>query len=214
MAFIQAVEISLLSGVAGFALTMLASLVRAPKLLNDQRLSDIKTRDEENRRLRNEIETDRARLARAAQINPDFRLGVDASAKDKVFMNLSGLPHPVALPVIFLTVVNRSQTHFEVVRYCLHKLGKPLREFDTDLIVSPAVPERVPIQLHLIDVICEGATPEYTEICTEHHVPVSIECRGEHSNNAVMSDSKAFDVLIERTADAAVRSGVVPHREN
>lgn len=124
MAFIQAVEISLLSGVAGFALTMLASLVRAPKLLNDQRLSDIKTRDEENRRLRNEIETDRARLARAAQINPDFRLGVDASAKDKVFMNLSGLPHPVALPVIFLTVVNRSQTHFEVVRYCLHKLGK------------------------------------------------------------------------------------------
>src|ERR1035438_6662928 len=110
---------------------------------------------------------------KAAQLQPDFRLEVHASATDTVRMNIPGGTYTFGIPIVFLTVTNKGQAHFEVVKYRLQPLGKSPRTFDTDLIVSPGVPQRVPIQLHLIDVISEGVLPEHGDICAKHHVLVS-----------------------------------------
>lgn len=52
MQFWQAVETSILSFVAGLVLTILVSLAKAPKLLNDQRLGQIKELAQNNEKLR------------------------------------------------------------------------------------------------------------------------------------------------------------------
>jgi len=58
MDFLQAVEVSLLSGAAGFTLTMIVSLVKAPKLLDDKRRCEITTRDEANQQIREAFATE------------------------------------------------------------------------------------------------------------------------------------------------------------
>jgi hypothetical protein len=58
----QAIVISALSALGAFVITFFVSLVKAPKLLDDQRLSEIKTRDEANQTIRETFATTSADL--------------------------------------------------------------------------------------------------------------------------------------------------------
>jgi len=145
----------------------------------------------------------------AAQLKPDFRLTVDASAKDQVPMLIS-TAYPVTIPVIFLAVTNRGESDFDVPGYQISKPGQSPREFHTDLIVSPRGTETVPIQRNLIDIISDGVMPEHARICAAHQVLISIDCKGGNGHTAVRSDAKIFDVSIERTGNLAVDISILP----
>jgi hypothetical protein len=60
----QAIEISLLSGLAGFVLTMLLSLVKAPKILHDQQLAEIQAAHERTEELRKALAEQSAHQSR------------------------------------------------------------------------------------------------------------------------------------------------------
>ena len=79
MDFWRAVEIAALSGLSGFMITLLVSLARAPKLLNDERLSDIRDRDEANQQIRQAFSAESSDLKK--QIDSLMAMTADRDAE-------------------------------------------------------------------------------------------------------------------------------------
>jgi hypothetical protein len=194
ISFTQAVLISLLSGAVAMALTMLLSLVKAPKLLHEEQKGTIKDRDRQVQERDEENQALREKSVR--QIAFDFHLEVDTRETTRRTMPTPqpGNPIDVEIPVVYLVVANRDQRYIEAVRYRLNdsqwiKIGRA---------VPPNAPYKLDITERTVEYLTGSSYPQSPGL-VHSELSITIECLGDGDPTRPICRMKRFVVDIGRT---------------
>lgn len=185
--------IALFSGIGWFlcelAVTMLVSLVKAPKLLHEEQRAIITDRDN---KLAESISA--KTQADRQPIKFDFRIESDPTVKTDIVMRypqtIEGFI-TVEVSTVYLTVVNKGKEHIEIIDYRFLNAERTR----VDRPVSPIMPESVNITGRILESLT-GTT--LLNAPGSHRIGISVSCLGECQTIPVTSDVKYFVIDIER----------------
>jgi len=199
----QALACGLVGLLLAYLLTWLLSLVRAPRLVYVQQLSDIKDRDSQIQERDTENQTLRERLAESVAVKAqadrqpirfDCHIEVDTKGTTRRSMATEqpGNPIDTEIPSVYLVITNKGQCYMTVVRYRINdapwsKIGHG---------VSSNASDKFDITGPIVEHLIANAYPQAPVHST---LAIAVECLGDEDSMPPIAREKRFVGDVHRT---------------